>query len=127
VQSIEDVVRSLVCSTEGQSFKGDDFRMLCRPCVYLFLKDALVLYVGMSRNGISRPAERGHRQAMLARAECDEVRIFPCLTIFAAQQLEGLLISGLQPKYNKRQRMPRFIARLMGVGQQAIRTRLGPR
>jgi len=107
-------IESLVVEGAGQSFKGDDFRMLCRPCVYVFLKDELPIYVGMSGYGMQRAAQHKHPQAEIARAECDEVRVFPCRSRNAAIKLETLLIGKTQPKYNERQKTA-TIAALMGM------------
>lgn len=93
-------IESLVVEGAGQSFKGDDFRMLCKPCVYMFMKNGLPIYVGMSRNGISRPASRAHAQAEHARSECDEVKIYPCVSEDAARNLEEMLIAKTQPPHN---------------------------
>lgn len=94
----------LVIPDAGQSFKGDDFRSLCLPCVYLFMKEGLPIYIGAGSSGISRAAQSNHRQWCYARKECDEVRIYPCKSIDAAFELESILIAKCQPKYNKRKR-----------------------
>lgn len=93
-------IEPLLIDGAGQSFSGDDFRMLCRPCVYMFMKDGLPLYIGMSSHGIQRVAQKAHRQAMLSRAECDEVKVHPCISVDAARQLETYLIRRMRPKYN---------------------------
>jgi|SRR6266550_5026595 len=95
-------IELLVIPDAGQSFRGNDFRSLCLPCVYLFMKEGLPIYIGASSSGISRPAQRGHRQSIRALKECDEVRIHPCKSIEAAFELESILIAKCQPKYNNR-------------------------
>src|SRR6266478_1822248 len=97
-------IELLVIPDAGQSFKGDDFRSLCLPCVYLFMKEGLPIYIGASISGISRPAQRAHGQAIKALGECDEVRIHPCKSVDAAFELESILIAKCKPKYNIRKR-----------------------
>lgn len=86
----------------GARFKGEDFRSWCGPVVYLFMKADQALYVGYSRKGIARAAN--DRQALRARTECEELLVFPCSDTASAQKLEALLITGLQPLYNRQQR-----------------------
>jgi len=93
-------IEELVIENAGQSFVGDDFRMLCKPCVYMFMEKGIPIYIGMSGNGLTRPLQRGHRQWYRARKECDELRIYPCKSIEAARQLERILLCRTQPRYN---------------------------
>lgn len=97
-------IERYVIPNSGNQFTGDDFRLLCRPCVYLFMLNGLPLYIGMSGIGIVRSAARNHHHADLARKECDQVLIYPCLSVDAAYSLEKLLIHVLSPKYNERLR-----------------------
>lgn len=105
-------IEQLVIANAGQSFAGDDFRMLNKPCVYMFLQQCLPIYIGMSGNGIARPAQVSHHRGETARAECDEVRIYPCLDVRKAIKLESILIAQCQPKYNKRKKYSRISKRL---------------
>jgi excinuclease UvrABC nuclease subunit len=102
MRASRDEIPALLIPDSGQSFKGDDFRMLCKPCVYMFMQDRIPIYIGVSRTGLGRAMHYAHRQAKLARTECDEVRVFPCLTGRKAFRLETMLIAKCQPKYNKR-------------------------
>lgn len=94
-------IEDLVIPEAGQQFKGNDFRDLCKPGVYIFMKNGKPLYVGMSDALIHRAAAKNHRQAVRSRAECDKVLLYPCLSIAAAKQLETLLISRLHPPSNE--------------------------
>ena len=76
--------------------------------------DSKPLYIGMSKSGLQRCSQRAHEKAALARAECDEVLIYPCISASNAYKLETLLISCLQPVYNIRQRTS-LIASKLGV------------
>jgi excinuclease UvrABC nuclease subunit len=105
-------IESCVVPESGQRFNGEDFRMLLKPCVYLFMKDGSPLYIGMSKNGIARPAGANHRQ-FAAREECDEVLIYPCNSERDAKYLEELLICKTKPKYN-RNKFTSFAAILLG-------------
>lgn len=106
-------IEACIIPNTGQRFTGADFRMLTKPCVYIFLQDGSPLYIGMSRNGIGRPAQPGHAQADKARAECDEVLIYPCNNVRDAMYLEDLLICKTQPKYNHN-KLKRYASILLG-------------
>ena len=95
-----DEIEALVIKDAGQSFKGEDFRSLLRPCVYMFLRENVPIYIGMSGNGIERVAGRSHHKALNARQECDEVRVYPCVSVDAAYKLERILVGRTQPRYN---------------------------
>jgi hypothetical protein len=105
----------LLSADSGIRFQGDDFRSLCGPQVYVFMRSGEPLYVGMSSNGIERPASVRHKQAAKARAECDEVLIYPCKSVNAAIKAETILISLLKPTYNKNKLRTRA-CQLLGVG-----------
>lgn len=108
----EASISSLVIPEAGQQFIGSDFRDLRKPGVYVFMLKGQPLYVGMGSMLLRRIGAK-HYQATQAIDECDQVLLYPCVSIKAAQQLEALLISKLQPKYNWRQR------------SKALRDRLG--
>jgi excinuclease UvrABC nuclease subunit len=97
-----DRIPELVIADAGQLFNGDDFRALRKPCVYLLMKDGMPIYIGMSRHGMQRIAQHSHKQAGQAIEECDEVKVYPCIAVWAAYRLEKILISKTQPKYNRR-------------------------
>jgi hypothetical protein len=118
---IDDIVLRELCQLiipqSGTKFNGDDFRQLCGPQVYLFMKDNKPLYIGMTGDGLARCGSRGHKQATVARDECDEVMIYPCISRQHAERLETLLIWHLQPAYNKRKKSA-YIQAMLGIGHQ---------
>lgn len=114
MRASRDEIPALVIPDSGQSFKGDDFRMLCKPCVYMFMQDGVPIYIGMSRRGLQRITLKVHREAGRAREECDEVRIFPCVNAKKAFKLEAIMIGTCQPKYNKRKKYYQ-IAKQLGL------------
>ena len=97
-----DHIAQSCVAAQGISFTGDDFRSLCWPCVYVLLKGDTALYVGMSRNGMSRITAGLHKQADEARRKCDKVLIYPTVSVDAASRLERVLITGLRPQMNQR-------------------------
>jgi hypothetical protein len=112
-----EVISGCVIPDSGIRFNGPDFRSLTGPQVYVFMKAGMPLYIGMSGNGMSRCANRVHKQAEVARAECDSVLVYPCVDRKAADKLESLLIKNMQPKYNKGKK----IVRIDGIDKQRIR------
>jgi hypothetical protein len=100
--SLESEFEKLTLPNGGSRFKGEDFRQMCGPIVYMFLKDNDVLYVGMSSCGLARPGSRQHHMADSARQDCDEVLIWPTKSAAAAIELESLLIAVFRPLQNKR-------------------------
>ena len=110
VQSVEQCCRGLskeeldYCMeqdwiTDGVVISASAFRRLDSPLVYVFLRDSLPLYVGMSKYGISRPKSKRHG-ASGARDQSDEVRLYFCRDAKHAHVLEAYLISKFQPPYN---------------------------
>jgi len=95
-----DEYRPLVVNGEELCFSGRVFRRLTGPIVYAFLQTNEVLYVGMSRNGIGRPAYPQH-EAALARKKSDDVRIWTCRSLAEAKRLESFLIRKWKPAYNR--------------------------
>ena len=93
-------LKRLLPTGAGFKFAGDDFRKLCGPQVYLYMLRGYALYVGMSGNGLERSASPRHQQADRARAECDEILIYPCSDRNTAHELEGILIHTLRPLFN---------------------------
>lgn len=84
----------------GTCLSGDVFEKMAGPLVYAFSLDCMPIYVGLSRNGISRPCSPKHH-ASYARSIADEVRLYFCKTPAAAHALEAFLVSKWQPLYNK--------------------------
>lgn len=101
-KTLRDVFDSCIVPCAGARFHGDQFRLLCGPCVYIFVANGEPLYIGVSSLGVSRPA--GHHHAEIARQEADEVLIWPCKTEILAHALESLLLSRIDTKYNARYR-----------------------
>lgn len=99
-------VSKLVQSDRGIEFKGDDFRSICDPGVYLFLHNDTPLYVGMSDNVVNR-ASSSHHHVRRAKQEATTVKLWPCVSKDAAVELEKVLIETLQPIYNIRLRHSR--------------------
>jgi hypothetical protein len=93
--------KRLILPSGGVRFDGEEFRRLCRPLVYMFLKDNTPLYIGFSAAGLARPSQNAHH-AKRARQEADEILIWPTKTEADARELESILIFAMQPKYNRR-------------------------
>lgn len=89
----------------GVRFAGKELRRMMKPCVYLFVKNDMALYVGMSRDGLGRPFGRGHAKARQCMIECDELLIYYCHSVDDAEKCETILIGTLQPKYNGRKKL----------------------
>ena len=105
---------TLAIENSGQQFIGIDFRSLLGPGVYVFTLGETVLYVGSSRCVLGRASQRKHLQAVQARNECDKVLLYPCRNNKDARKLESILISRLNPTYNRRQRHS-YVRSLLGV------------
>ena len=86
---------------QGFEFRAQDFTDLMRPSVYLFLKDGLPSYIGLSSHGVARTAGANHQKASL-RANADRILIYPCKSLALAHRLERALILAIQPPANKR-------------------------
>lgn len=95
-------LRKLIVSDTGIRFAGDDFRNLCKPSVYMFMRSGRPLYVGMSDSGIARPAQKGHRRGAQATKICDEMMIWACVGVPEARELESILIDYFKPMLNQR-------------------------
>lgn len=105
-------LEALVLPEAGQKFKGSDFRDLRKPGVYLFMRGKEALYVGMAKRLLGRVGSF-HSQAQLAIEDCDEVLLYPCVSVKAAQELEIILIGRLRPKYNIQRKM--YAAKMLGI------------
>lgn len=89
----------------GVRFAGQELKRLSKPCVYLFIKNDLALYVGMSKNGLARPFSVGHGAAKRCMDDCDELLVYYCHSVEAAVECETILIDLFKPKYNKRKKI----------------------
>lgn len=74
---------------------------MVRPCVYLFLKDGVPLYIGSSANGLVRFACPNHHRRGI-REVADDIQVIWCSTTEHARELEQHLIRKLHPKTNGR-------------------------
>jgi hypothetical protein len=99
-QDEPDQISKLVLPDAGQSIDGDSLRNLRKPGVYILMKGQTVLYVGLGISLMGRLAGPNHKQSNKAIAQCDKVLMYPCVSAKAADELETILISRLQPKYN---------------------------
>jgi hypothetical protein len=72
---------------------------LLQPCVYRFMRDGEVIYVGSSKNGIVRVLCKNHH-AKEARKLADEIEIEWFRTESAARIEERRQISNFKPRYN---------------------------
>ena len=92
-------------TTEGISFNKASIAILKAPCVYLFLKKGVVLYIGMSSNGVARAMGK-HKPNFMEKyttdslADADELILFQAKDIAMAHKAELLLIQSLKPRLN---------------------------
>lgn len=107
-------VAELVVSDAGMSFPMNDLRLLDGPVVYAYMLDGVPLYVGSSVDGLKRVCSVRHHRVKV-RGEADECRIWPCLSVAAARELEGILIEKLKPQYNERLPGRRGAGMLLGL------------
>lgn len=92
------------------------------PVVYLFHRDAEVLYVGFSANGLKRPISQGHQEAERARLEATRLSLYPCVSEDAARTVEAVMIFALKPKYNLQGRMgSEILPDLLGVTRDSFK------
>jgi excinuclease UvrABC nuclease subunit len=73
------------------------------PLVYMVLGKDEVLYVGMSRVGLSRVFHSRHDVLRKIKKEIESIVIFRTETINKAQKLERMMILEFKPKHNGRQ------------------------
>jgi excinuclease UvrABC nuclease subunit len=73
------------------------------PLVYMVLGKDEVLYVGMSRVGLSRVFHSRHDVLRKIKKEIESIVIFRTETISKAQKLERMMILEFKPKHNGRQ------------------------
>ena len=102
-----DRLHSLLGRTNGFSFKGSDALALQKPCVYLWLRNNEVLYVGMSKGGAERPFSPRHKTLKIEPD--DEVWVWPVQSIEEAEETEKALISAFSPALNKRRTYARHL------------------
>jgi excinuclease UvrABC nuclease subunit len=73
------------------------------PLVYMVLGKDEVLYVGMSRVGLSRVFHSRHHVLRKIKKEIESIVIFRTETISKAQKLERMMILEFKPAHNDRQ------------------------
>lgn len=102
----------------GQSFKGNDFRDILGPGVYVLFEKRTPVYVGKGSNMLRRLSGLHHKRSIIN--SCTEIKLFPCISLQAAIELEKQLIARFQPKYNSRQ-LTTLIARQLGITRTRLR------
>jgi hypothetical protein len=79
---------------------GAQVRALRRPCVYIWLRDAEVLYVGKGSSGAVRPLGKDHHRLRDdAILDTDKLLVFACAEGTEAL-IEQQLIASLHPRLN---------------------------
>jgi hypothetical protein len=114
-EEIEEFAK-LIIRGSGIMFSGDEVPGLNRPCVYMFVREGKALYVGKSSRGLSRVFTGRHDQARESRLLCTELYVWFCETAKLAAEAENFLIYTLEPRFNKRLKMPlKLIRDRLGV------------
>jgi hypothetical protein len=99
---IRSRIEALVGSTPAWSFSGADLLKSRQPCVYVWVRDDDVLYVGKGSVGIVRPLSSNHHQLQDGSLlPTDDLFIYPC-TSGTEARIEQRLITELKPRYNLR-------------------------
>jgi len=93
------ILDGIILSEPARGIKGDTFRCLLGPCVYVFYHKGTALYIGRSNRGLSRVSARTHA-AKEAIETCDDVHFYPCASIAYSKLVESKLIRELKPAYN---------------------------
>lgn len=84
------------------TFSGEVMRC---PCVYVWRRGGLALYVGMSRYGLSRPLFHKHEHLRgLLPTDQLEIFLFPGLSSADLLKEECAMIDRLEPSLNGRHR-----------------------
>jgi hypothetical protein len=114
-----DKLLAYLNSRQAFSFTGADALALAGPVVYVLFRGEQVMYVGMSRNGISRPTSLRHHALKIEAS--DELQIFPMPSKDAALRVERALIHRLRPEWNERWMPSALLASHLGMGEGAAR------
>jgi len=122
-----DRIPKLVLPDAGQSIDGDSLRNLRKSGVYILMKGETVLYVGLGTSLLGRLAGTNHKQSDKAIAQCDKVLMYPCVSAEAANELETILITRLQPVHNWNKKWVHHL-QMLGVGgrPEQFRQRYAP-
>jgi len=121
-----DRISALVLPNAGQSLDGETLRNLRKPGVYILMRGETVLYVGLGTSLMGRLAGTNHRQSDKAIARCDRVLLYPCVSESAANELETMLITRLQPEYNYNKKWVRHAQVLGASRREKIRQMYAP-
>lgn len=97
-EEILDAIGPLI--NEGFEFQGKDYLAFVGPCVYLMTGEEGVLYVGMSKNGLSRPFSRHHRAMRLRSSQIQKILVYSVDSEEVARTVEALLIHVFSPPWN---------------------------
>lgn len=71
------------------------------PCLYVWRRDGLALYVGLGRHGMSRALVRGHRVLDIRPTDTLEVYLFPGLSSAELHKEEARMIDRFEPSLNR--------------------------
>jgi len=93
-------IENFVLQNAGQRFLTKDLNDLLKPGVYVIMKAGIPIYVGMGKNLLRRVSGNHHKRNIIQ--DSDEVLLYPCVSEYAATELEAELISKFQPTYNER-------------------------
>ena len=110
-------IDNLVIDGSGQEFKGDDFRQLLGPGVYVIMHKDRPVYVGSGKRLLGRVGGRHHKQDLFV--EASRILLFPCKGIEEAQELERQLINRFMPIGNQRN-MREEVRRKLGMSRVSL-------
>ncbi len=107
---------------EGISFKRETIEIFDGYIVYIFLKRNKPIYIGMSRYGIRRALSRQNRSKEVLE-QYDRLWIYRANDFQAAKDAEKILITALNPEYNRTgavNREAEIMRAFMGKKSQAL-------
>jgi hypothetical protein len=82
----------------GLTFTGNEFLRLRTPIVYAWIRNGTVLYIGMSRRGLSRAI--GQHEVLTIFQETDQLLVWSCASDDDAIAKERAMILAVKPVYN---------------------------
>jgi len=92
-------ISKLIKNGGGQKFRCADFRELKGPGVYVAVDKGRALYIGFGKSLLNRVSNPNHFKRYVID-DCEEILLYPCISIEAARELEALLIRALRPPLN---------------------------
>lgn len=95
---IERKIEGLIGTSVAYVFNGGDLLRMRKPCVYIYMRDAVVLYVGKGSLGIQRPLDCHHRRLRDVKPG-DLLLIYQCPE-GTESAIEQALITALKPRFN---------------------------